>query len=137
MDTINNVELRDENIFPDDKILGQILGQSYKAYLELLQLFDRHEMIYEWRYYKDGKAWFCKVQRNKKNIVWMSAWKGYMQATCYFPIRLLDKVLELDIEEDSKEKILKTRQGGSEKPGATRGGDPGIERGGRGLLPQT
>ncbi len=116
MKTEDVIELRDENTYPDDKILGEVLGNSYGAYTKLLKLFARYEMISKWRYYKDGKAWLCKVQKKKKTIVWMSAWKGYMQATIYFPVRLLDDILALDIPEDLKEHISKTKNVGKSNP---------------------
>jgi hypothetical protein len=116
METINKIELRDEKIYPDNKVLSSILGQSYKVYQQLLDLYDKYEMDYIWRYYRDGKAWLCKVQKKKKTIVWMSAWKNYMLATIYFPERLLDRVLELDIKDEIKEKIRSTKNVGKSKP---------------------
>lgn len=116
METINNIELRDESVYPDDTVLKKVLGESFGAYQALLALFDKHELKYEWRYYKDGKAWLCKVQRKTKTIVWMSAWKDYMQATCYFPLRLLETVLALDIAESAKLKIEATKNVGKSKP---------------------
>ncbi|MCG8337421.1 MAG: DUF3788 domain-containing protein [Proteobacteria bacterium] len=116
METINTIELTDESIFPDEGVLKKVLGRSFNAYLELLKLFTDNELTYEWRYYKDGKAWLCKVQKKKRTIVWMSAWKGYMQATVYFPLRFLDDILTLKITEDSKSKLLKTKNVGKSKP---------------------
>jgi len=116
METINNIELKDEKIYPDESVLSEILGQSYNTYLDLIKLFDKLEMNYEWRYYRDGKAWLCKVQKKKKTIVWMSAWRGYMQATIYFPLRFLESVLSLNITEESKEKITNTKDVGKSKP---------------------
>ncbi len=116
MDTKDDLELRDENIYPDLNVLSSILGPSYQAFEDLLDLFARNEMNYEWRYYKDGKAWLCKVQRKKKTIVWMSAWKGYMKATIYFPVRILGEVLELEINDALKEKIKNTENVGKSKP---------------------
>jgi len=116
METINNIELKDENIYPDESVLSEILGQSYNAYLDLIKIFDKLEMNYEWRYYRDGKAWLCKVQKKKKTIVWMSAWRGYIQATIYFPHRFLESVLSLNITEESKEKITNTKDVGKSKP---------------------
>jgi hypothetical protein len=78
METINTLELIDESVYPDEKVLKNVLGDSYSAYYELLQVFDSKKMEGEWRYYKDGKAWLCKVQYKKKTIVWMSAWKGLL-----------------------------------------------------------
>lgn len=116
METINNVELRDENIYPDDKVLNDVLGPSYSSYLKLIELFNNNEMTYEWRFYRDGKAWLCKVQKKKRTIVWMSAWKGFMKATIYFPLRLLDDVLSLDIDDNFKQHIGDTKNIGKSKP---------------------
>ena len=116
METINTIELTDESIFPDEGVLKNVLGRSFNAYLELLKLFLDNELTHEWRYYRDGKAWLCKVQKKKRTIIWMSAWKGYMQATVYFPLRFLDNILELELTEESKSKILKTKNVGNSKP---------------------
>jgi hypothetical protein len=116
METINNIELRDENIYPDEKVLRKVLNISYESYVLLLDLFKKNELSYEWRYYRDGKAWLCKVQIKKRTIVWMSAWNGYMQATIYFPEKYLEKVYDLSISEEAKIKIKSTKYVGKSKP---------------------
>jgi hypothetical protein len=116
METINKKELRDPSVFPNEQVLKTILGKSFKAFCELLKLYDNNKMVYEWRYYNDGKAWLCKVQKKKRTIVWMSAWKGYMQATIYFPEKYIKEVYKLDISEDTSEKIRKTKNVGKSKP---------------------
>ena len=116
METINKIELNDESVFPDEQVLKAVLGKSYNAYCELLKLYDNNKMEYKWRYYKDGKAWLCKVQKKKRTIVWMSAWKGHMQATVYFPEKYIDEIYTLDISEEMKEKIRKTKNTGKSKP---------------------
>ncbi len=116
METINTIELHDESIYPDGKVLGGVLGDSYTAYCELLKLFDQYGLVYEWRYYHDGKTWLCKVQKKKRTIVWMSAWKGFMQATMYFPERYMGEIEKLDIGEAQKEKIRQTKNTGKSKP---------------------
>ena len=103
MEQINRIELIDSNVFPDMDILKAVLGKSYEAYCDLLKLFDENEMSYQWRYYKDGKAWLCKVEKKKKTIVWMSAWKGYMKATIYFPEKYIEELKKLKIDEEKKE----------------------------------
>ena len=116
METINSVELRDEAIYPDNGVLCAVLGKSFEAYLSLLDLYKKNDLVNEWRYYKDGKAWLGKVQKKKKTIVWMSVWKGYTQAAIYFPVRLLNDILALDISEGQKEKIRTTKNVGKSKP---------------------
>ena len=97
-------------------MLKSILNESFRAYKKLLELFSENGMNYEWRYYRDGKAWLCKVQNKKKTIVWMSAWKGFMQATLYFPEKYVDRVYELDIDERTKEKFRSIDNVGKSKP---------------------
>jgi hypothetical protein len=116
METINTIELRDVNKFPDDTVLKSILKESFLSYNKLLELFTMHDMTYEWRYYHDGKAWLCKVQKKKKTVVWMSAWKGFMQATLYFPEKYSDPVHELDISAEIKENFRSTKNVGKSKP---------------------
>ncbi len=116
METINSIELKDENVYPDETVLRKILGKSYKSYAKLLEIFDGDQMTREWRYYRDGKAWLCKVQKKKRTISWMSAWKGFMKATIYFPEKYLDKVLASGISEQMVQKIMATKNVGKSKP---------------------
>lgn len=116
METINSKQLTDEDIYPDESVLKKVLGKSYNAYLDLLKLFENNDLIYEWRYYKDGKAWLCKVQKRKRTIVWMSAWRGYLKATVYFPERYIKDIYKLNISSEAKNKIKKTKNVGKSKP---------------------
>ncbi len=115
METINTIELKDETVCPDTDVLKEVLGESYSAYVDLLHLYEVNQMEPIWRYYHDGKAWLCKVQKKKKTIVWMSAWKGYMQAVIYMPEKYLDQVYALDISETLKEKFKQSRSMGKSR----------------------
>lgn len=116
METINNIELSNENIFPDDIVLSSILNNSFNTYKKLLELFEKHDLNYTWRYYKDGKAWLCKVQRKNKTIAWMSAWRDFMQVTLYFPDKYIDNLYKLDINENIKKISLSKKKVGKSSP---------------------
>lgn len=116
METVNNIELGDENHFPSEEVLQTILGDSYPAYCELLKLYTANQMDNGWRYYHDGKAWLNKVQYKKRTIVWMSAWKGYMQATIYIPEKYIEQVFSLDLSQECIGKIKATKQVGKSIP---------------------
>ena len=116
MEQVNKTELGDENIYPDEKVLRKVLGISFNAYSRLLDIFNENGMTYEWRYYRDGKAWLCKVQKKKKTIIWMSAWKDFMKATIYFPDRYTESLYDLNIKEDKKEQITTTKKVGKSIP---------------------
>ena len=116
METINTIELNNESIYPDETVLKGVLGNAYSTYTELIKKYTDNEMICEWRYYKDGKSWLCKVQKKNKTIVWMSAWKNYMQACIYFPERHIEGVLNLEISKTTKDRIRNTKNVGKSKP---------------------
>ena len=115
MESINRKELNDPSVYPKDEILKAVLGRSYSAYCKLLKLYDDNDMTHEWRYYNDGKAWLCKVQKKKKTIVWMSAWKGYMQATVYIAEKHINGIYDLNIRDELKDKIRKWKNVGKSK----------------------
>ena len=116
MEEINTKELGDESIYPDDQVLKDVLGSSYATYCKLLKLYDDNDMEYTWRYYRDGKAWLCKVQKKKRTIVWMSAWRGFMKATIYIPEKFINEIYTLDIRKETKAKIRNTKNVGKSKP---------------------
>jgi len=116
MDTTSTIGLTDSTVYPDERVLQSVLGKSYNAYRRLLKLYDDHEMEYGWRYYKDGRAWLCKVRKKKRTIVWMSAWKGYVKATIYFPEKYIDEIYRLDIGEETIHRIKNTKNTGKSKP---------------------
>lgn len=116
METVNNLELTDSSVYPDDAVLKGVLGRSFRSYCALLGLFDRNEMQYEWRYYNDGKAWLCKVQKKKRTIVWMSVWKGFMKAAVYIPVKHEEKIYVLPIRDETRERIRTTKNVGKSKP---------------------
>jgi len=116
MESINTIELCDADLYPSDGILKKVLSKSYDVYSSLLELFTTNNMIYEWRYYKDGKAWLCKVQYKKRTIVWMSAWKGFIKATIYFPEKYVEDIYGLDLSQKTIEHIKNTSNTGKSKP---------------------
>ena len=111
-------QLRDENTRPDPQTIAGALGSSWPAYEKLAAEISRppFNITFEWRWYNDGKAWLCKVQKKKRTIAWMSAWKGYMQASMYFPEKYLDDVFALDIGEATIAKIKSTKNTGKSRP---------------------
>ena len=116
MATDKTLQLRDQAVYPDENVLQRVLKKSYSAWKAFLELLEKNEMTHEWRFYNDGNAWLCKVQKKKRTIVWLSVWDGLFKTTTYFPAKYLDKLFELDISEEQKEKIRQTKDVGKSKP---------------------
>ena len=100
------IGLTDKSIFPDEKVLRDILDNSYDLYLELTNFQNENNLSHEWRFYNDGKAWLCKIFNGKKKTLgWLSAYDGYYKIVVYIPISLKDKIVYLDEEKKIKEII--------------------------------
>jgi hypothetical protein len=97
--------LKDPQVLPVEEVLGNALGSSFTTFNELINTITKSEfgLIPEWRYYKDGGAWLCKVQFKKKTIFWLSVWDGYFKTTFYFTEKNCGGLADLNIDE----KILK------------------------------
>lgn len=78
--------LNDPEIFPTDKVLEIVLGESYPVYTEMMQTIKAapYSLEPEWRYYNDGKAWLCKVVFKKKTVFWLSVWNQYFRVVFYY-----------------------------------------------------
>jgi len=97
--------LRDPETPPSKGILANALGDSYSAYEELMGTITNTEygLVPEWNYYKDGKAWLCKVCFKKKTVFWLSVWDQYFKTGFYFTEKNCSGIAELDINETIKE----------------------------------
>jgi hypothetical protein len=103
--------LRDPATPPSYEILRSVLKDSYPVYEETMkQITDAgYGLLPQWHYYKDGKAWLCKVGFKKKTVFWLSVWDGYFKTGFYFVARHCPGVLELDIDKSIK-KEFKTKK---------------------------
>lgn len=97
--------LRDPGTPPSDEILKGVLKGSYSAYEETIKTITGSEygLIPQWNYYKDGKAWLCKVCYKKKTVFWLSVWHGYFKTAFYFVERYCPGIDKLVIDESIKE----------------------------------
>jgi hypothetical protein len=98
----NNKEmlLRDEATEPRDAVLEQALGKElFGVYQELMSLAkNEFDLVPEWRFYKDGKAWLCKIVYKKKTILWLSIWENFIKTGFYFTEKTRLGVLDLEID---------------------------------------
>ena len=97
--------LRDQDVVPTKDVLKEVLGNSlYTTYEELDKTItsDDFGLNSSWNYYKDGKAWLCKVVSGKKTIFWLSAWDGFIKTGFYFTEKTRIGVLDLPINSKLK-----------------------------------
>lgn len=76
MEMEEKILLRDPDVEPTDKVIEDSLGKdAYEIYKTLIEVITgKYKLAYEWRFYKDGNAWLCKVTNKKKTVFWLSLW---------------------------------------------------------------
>ncbi len=102
--------MRTEQILTDPKVslssqvLKSNLGKLYAIYEKLVTTLEseRYEATPEWKFYKDGGAWLCKITRKKKTVFWLSAWKSHFVAAFYFTEKTGKGIADLSIKRAHK-----------------------------------
>ena len=100
---METLALRDGDILPTQEVLEAVLGSSYPAFEELNALLISMEIRPEWNYYRDGKAWLCKMMFKKKNMGWLHVYDGFFRVSFFFMERHLSAIADLNISDYIKE----------------------------------
>lgn len=104
--------LKEQDVFPDAAVLEKALGKTYAAFNDLMNKVTGLGLIPQWNYYKDGKAWLCKVQYKKKTVFWLSVWDKYFKTAFYFTEKNSAGIHDLDIDKDLKKDFNSRKQAG-------------------------
>jgi hypothetical protein len=91
--------LNQPEIFPTSEVLKEVLGKSYTVFEELSALLINEDLVLNWRYYNDGKAWLCKVSNKNKTVFWLSVWNGHFKTSFFFLERHLEGIAALGIDD--------------------------------------
>jgi len=103
--------LRNPDVEPTESVLRDSLNNAYSSYHQFLDLLQKYDIDYVWRYYPDGKAWLAKgIYRwigkrgsNKEmTLFWCSIWNGYFKIVIYLPEDKRSEVLDLSIDNELK-----------------------------------
>jgi hypothetical protein len=99
--------LKDEKIYPDDQVIHAALGSVYSVYKEFMTRIQNESigLAPEWRYYRDGKAWLCKIVYKKKTVLWLSLWQPFFKVVSYYTEKTIPGVYDLPIDEKIKESV--------------------------------
>lgn len=78
--------LRDPDTIPSEQVIEKALGHNlFEIYTSLINtVTSDFNLVYEWRFYKDGNAWLCKITGKKKTIFWLSAWEQFVKTSFFF-----------------------------------------------------
>lgn len=95
---------REPNIEPNDQLISEGLKGAFHVYTNLREsLIGDLKLSYQWNYYKDGKAWLCKVSHKKKTVFWLSTGDQSFTITFYFTQKNQSDIIALPIDISLKE----------------------------------
>ncbi len=106
--------LNDKEEYPDDEVLSRCLGEVKPVWDSFLVLLEENYPLFsaEWRYYRDGNNWLCKVTKKKKTVCWVSVWINAFKATFYFPDRAEDPIVTSKLKKEYIDQFLHGRRYG-------------------------
>ena len=113
---METLALRDGDILPTQEVLEAVLGSSYPAFEEFNSLLISMEIRPEWNYYRDGKAWLCKMLFKKKNMGWLHVYDGFFRVSFFFMERHLSAIADLNISDYIKEDFYEMKPVGKLLP---------------------
>ena len=95
--------LQEAEIFPSKEVLKNALGKVFSVLEELETRLTQDEfaLTFNWHYYRDSKAWLCKVSHKKKTVFWLSVWDGYFKTSFFFLERHMEGIAALEIDENN------------------------------------
>lgn len=99
---METIILKDSAIYPENNILEMVLEDHYQYYQKFANIIKDKNLLMEWKYYKDGNNWLCKIQNKKKTVCWLSVWTIGFKVTFYFTVKTIIGIHELDINEEIK-----------------------------------
>jgi len=99
--------LTDKKIQPNDEILIETIGQTYKYYESLKKhLLQKYDNIKEeWKYYGKKYGWQLKIFQKKRNLLFIIPSQSYFTVVLIFGDRAVEKIQDSEIEDELKEKI--------------------------------
>lgn len=84
--------------------LKHALGRWFPLYEALTEKLSKppYDISPQWRFYKDGGSWLCKMSHKKKTVFWISAWSQYLKCGFYFTQKSGDGICNLPIDPSLK-----------------------------------
>ncbi|MEN8251708.1 MAG: DUF3788 family protein [Bacteroidota bacterium] len=115
---MENPLLNDPDVFPTAEVLEKVIGKIYPVFREFMNTAESEDFKLdpEWRYYKDGKAWLCKISFKKKTVAWLSVWSDCFKVAFYFTEKSGGGIPGLKINDSIKEDYLNHEPIGKLKP---------------------
>ena len=78
--------LTNPDISPSQDVLKDALGKAFSVFEEMEAQLTQEgfALTFTWHYYRDSKAWLCKVSHKRWTVFWLSVWEGFFKTSFFF-----------------------------------------------------
>lgn len=99
--------LREEKVYPSAEVLSKALGKPFVLFKAFIQTVtgEKYHLEPKWNYYKDGKAWLCKVCVKSRTVCWLSIWDTGFKTSFFFTSKTISGVAAVDIAQKRKNEL--------------------------------
>lgn len=104
--------LNDKTQVPDEKILSDLLGDTYK-YWQIIRKYlnDNYENIEEvWKFYYEKSGWLLQVFQKKRTILWFKVFDGYFSNSFWFGDKAVTIIEESELPDDIKNRLKNSKK---------------------------
>lgn len=99
--------LKNKDEYPEDTVLTRCLGEAKHAWDTFMEILKTEFPLIQsdWRYYKDGKSWLCKVTKKKKTICWVGVFENMFKTTFYLTDKAADLISGSQLDQKYKDQF--------------------------------
>ena len=89
----------DKNAKPDNQMLAQVLGTSYKLWEKIKSslINDYGKLDEDWKYYGQKIGWTLKFLYKKRNLFFLTPFKNYFQIAFVFGDKAVAVIKQSDL----------------------------------------
>ena len=102
----------DKNAKPDNQMLAQVLGTSYKLWEKIKSslINDYGKLDEDWKYYGQKIGWTHKLLYKKRNLFFLTPFKNYFQIAFVFGDKAVAVIEQSDIPPTIIDEIKNARK---------------------------
>ncbi|MDR3627192.1 MAG: DUF3788 domain-containing protein [Ignavibacteriaceae bacterium] len=102
----------DKAVMPDDKLLAEALGVSYKYLTDIKRYVSDNFpcIVEEWKYYGAKYGWTLKTFLKKRNLFFISAYDRYFRVSFVFGDKAVSAAEQSDLPKEIMNELLGSKK---------------------------
>ena len=109
---MSEISFYDKNIKPDDNLLAEKTGETFKYWVEIKKHIKEHcgETTEEWKFYGKNYGWQLKTFYKKRNLFFLIPGESSYKIVFIFGDKAVSEIEKSDISEDLKNTVINAKK---------------------------